>query len=309
MKIIRISEEIPQLSENPPTAVAIGNFDGVHLGHNFLIEKLLTAARETAVSPAVCTFDPLPARFFGRAAPMITTLPQRLALIERLGIEICFVLEFNAALASVSPEDFFNKYLFTGFNARVIVVGKDFRFGNGRGGDVNFLSELCASKGILFTAADKIAAAGSCISSSLIRKLAGLGEVKTIPLYLGRQLSVEGTVTEGDRIGRTIGFPTANLRTENELIPAAGVYGGTARLRSKSYDALIYIGKRPTINGDELRVEANILGFSDWDLCGEKICLEFTRKLRGEMRFNSLEELRRQITEDRKLFYEYGIQK
>jgi riboflavin kinase/FMN adenylyltransferase len=306
MKIIRISAEMPLLSRNPPAAIAIGNFDGVHLGHNFLIEKLLTAARETNLCPAVCTFAPLPARFFGRTAPMITNLPQRLALIEQRGIKTCFVLEFNAALASITPEDFFNNYLLSGFNAKAIVVGKDCCFGKGRAGDVNLLSALCVSNGILFTAADKITADGNCISSSLIRKLAMLGEIEKIPLYLGRQFSIEGVVTEGDKIGRTIGFPTANLRTESELIPAAGVYGGTARFRSKIYEALIYIGKRPTLNGNELRIEANIQGFSDWDLCGEEICLEFTRKLRGEMRFNSLDELRRQIIEDRKLLYEYG---
>jgi riboflavin kinase/FMN adenylyltransferase len=307
MKIIRISAEMPLPSGNPPAAIAIGNFDGVHLGHNFLIEKLLATAQETGTCPAVCTFNPLPARFFGRTAPMITTLPQRLALIEQREIKICFVLEFNSALASIPPEDFFNNYLLSGFNAKAIVVGKDFCFGKDRAGDVNLLSALCVSNGILFTAADKITAAGNCISSSLIRKLAVLGETEKIPLYLGRPLSIEGVVTEGDKIGRTIGFPTANLRTGSELIPASGVYGGTARLRSKSYEALIYIGKRPTLNGNELRIEANIQRFSDWDLYGEEICLEFTRKLRGEMRFNSLDELRRQIIEDRKL-YEYGKQ-
>jgi riboflavin kinase/FMN adenylyltransferase len=303
MKVIPVSspEVSPSLFPHP-IAAAIGNFDGVHLGHAFLIGKMFEAARDINALSAVCTFDPLPVRFFGGDTPMISPLPQRLALLEHLGVELCILLDFST-FALLEPEDFF-RILSGSFGVGAIAVGKDFRFGKGRAGDSRLLSEFCKREGITLCTPDKITAGGVDISSSHIRELVTLGNVEDVPEYLGRLFCISGVVTEGDKIGRTIGFPTANLRTENELIPPAGVYGGNARLRRGKYKALIYIGARPTVNGGELRIEANLQDYSA-NLYGETLELEFIRRIRGEMRFAGLEQLKQQIIKDRKQFNEY----
>jgi riboflavin kinase/FMN adenylyltransferase len=303
MKIIPVSSpETPAEHSSYPISLAIGNFDGVHVGHTFLIKKMLETAERTETVPAVCTFDPLPVRFFGGETPMLTTLPQRLLLFQRLGVQLALVLDFKA-FASFSPEAFFNTLL-THFNIKTITVGKDFRFGRERAGDIEQLLKLCKERGVTLSALDKEMVSGVCVSSSHIRKLAMLGAVEEIPKFLGRSLSIAGVVTEGDKIGRTIGFPTINISTANEAIPPAGVYGGRAKLRADKYNfsefkALIYIGSRPTLNGVEQRIEANLLNYSAWDLYEEPVELEFTQRIRGEARFAGLEELKAQIMKDK----------
>ncbi|MDR2401384.1 MAG: riboflavin biosynthesis protein RibF [Deferribacteraceae bacterium] len=299
MNIIPVSPE-----ENPeelpyPIATAIGNFDGLHLGHRFLIEKMKQIAESINALPAVCTFSPLPARFFGGDTPLITTLPQRLSLMEQLGVKICIILDFNA-FASVSPTSFFN-ILLNRFMVKAITVGADFRFGKDREGDTKMLAKLCKESGVNLTSLDKRSVKGISISSSYIRNLALQGEVECIPEYLGRPLSIIGSVKEGDKLGHTIGFPTANLSTDNELIPPPGVYGGMAKLLREEYKALIYIGIRPTLHGKELRIEANLQNFPNHNIYGEKVELEFNRRIRGEMKFADLQELKGQIIKDREL--------
>jgi riboflavin kinase/FMN adenylyltransferase len=228
---------------------------------------------------------------------MLTTLPQRLLLFQRLGVQLALVLDFKA-FASFSPEAFFNTLL-TYFNIKTITVGKDFRFGRERSGDIEQLLKLCEGREITLSALDKEVVGGVCVSSSHIRKLAMLGAVEEIPKFLGRFLSIAGVVTEGDKIGRTIGFPTINISTANEAIPPAGVYGGRAKLLKGEFKALIYIGSRPTLNGVEQRIEANLLNYSAWDLYGEQVELEFTQRIRGEAQFAGLEELKAQIMKDK----------
>jgi riboflavin kinase/FMN adenylyltransferase len=298
MQIIPVSS--PETStERPssPISLAIGNFDGVHVGHTFLIKQMLETAERAATVPAVCTFDPLPVRFFGGEAPMITTLRQRFSLFQRLGVQRTLVLDFKS-FASFSPEAFFN-FILSHFNIKTITVGKDFRFGREKAGDIERLLKLCEERGVILAALDKEAVGGVCVSSSHIRKLALLGAVEEIPKFLGRPLAIAGVVAEGDKIGRTIGFPTINISTANELIPPAGVYGGIVKLRTGEYKALVYIGSRPTLNGVEQRIEANLLNYSAWDLYGEPVELEFTQRIRGEARFAGLEELKAQIMKDK----------
>ncbi|MDR2104919.1 MAG: riboflavin biosynthesis protein RibF [Deferribacteraceae bacterium] len=295
MKVIHATPHESIAGFTLPIVTAIGNFDGVHLGHKYLIEKMRECAESMNAVPAAATFDPLPSRFFGGDTPMITTIPQRLRLISQLGVEICLILDFNAC-STISPEEFLK--LLLNFGVKAIAVGKDFRFGRERVGDVELLSKICSADRVKLLAVDKLTIGGVCASSSHIRTLARQGKVEEIPTYLGRYLSLSGVVAEGDKLGRSIGFPTANLRTENELIPPAGVYGGRAVLEGGEYKALIYIGVRPTISGNEMRVEVNLQNFPPRDIYGEAMELKFTQRLRSEMKFANLEELKKQIIRD-----------
>lgn len=262
-------------------AVALGTFDGVHLGHRRVVE----AAVATGLTATVVTFDPHPRRVLGYAVELVTTLERRLELLAELGVEEVLVVEFSLDVQRIEAETFAAEYL-EAIGARVVVAGADFRFGHRRRGDLDLLARLG------FDVRSVPLVEG--ISSSMIRQLLHAGEVDRAALQLGRPAEVEGIVVEGEARGGTLGFPTANLSFEPDLlVPANGIYAGFAA----GHRAAVSIGTNPHYGGDELRIEAYLLGFAG-DLYGRRLVVELWRRLREERAFPSERELVEQIGRD-----------
>lgn len=267
--------------ERRPRAVAVGTFDGVHLGHRRVVEAVIA----TGLTPTVVTFDPHPRTVLGNRVEMISTLDRRLELLAELGIEDILVVEFTLELAQLTAEEFAGAYL-GAIGAEVVAAGASFRFGRGRGGDLDLLRRLG------FDARDVPPLQG--VSSSLVRRLIAAGEVERAAASLGRPVEVEGLVVAGDQRGGTLGFPTANLAVAADLlVPAYGIYAGAAG----EHRAAVSIGVNPHYGGEERRVEAFLLEF-EGDLYGRRLVVELWRHLREERAFGSESELVEQIARD-----------
>ena len=277
MKVARSVAQLPREAR----AVAIGTFDGVHLGHR----RVLDAAVAAGLAPTVVTFDPHPRIAFGYEVELLTTLRRRLELIGDAGIEDALVVEFDLDVAQLEPEEFVAQVL-RPIGTEVVVAGADFRFGRGRAGDLEVLRRLGLDARTVPLVEN--------VSSSRIRDLLRGGEVERAAKLLGRPPEVEGTVVAGDARGGTLGFPTANLRLEPDLlVPAYGIYAGAA----DGHRAAISIGTNPHYGGAERRVEAHLLDF-EGDLYGRRLVVELWRRLRDEQSFSSEDELVAQIARD-----------
>ena len=279
---MNVAHEPAQL-ERRPRAVAIGTFDGVHLGHRAVIGAAVAAGPGTAT---VLTFHPHPrTALSGNRVELISTLDRRLELLSACGVEDVLVVEFTPELASLSPEEFARDYL-AAIGAEVVVAGTGFRFGRGRSGDVELLSTLG------FDARQVPLVEG--VSSTRIRQLAEAGDIEGAARLLGRPLEVDGTVVPGEQRGGTLGFPTANLLVDPDLlVPAFGIYAGAVGDRR----AAISIGVNPHYGGTERRIEAYLLDWSG-DLYGDRLVVELWRRLRDERAFASEAELVEQIARD-----------
>jgi riboflavin kinase/FMN adenylyltransferase len=261
--------------------VAIGTFDGVHLGHR----RVLDAARAAELTSTVVTFDPHPRTAFGNRVELLTTLERRLELLADAGLDEALVLTFDLDFAQTTAEEFAERYL-RGLGAEVVVAGAGFRFGRRRAGDLALLESL----GFDVRAVPVVEG----VSSSAIRALAKNGEVDRAAAMLGRPAEIEGVVVSGDARGGTLGFPTANLQIERDLlVPAHGIYAGAA-LGTR---AAISIGVNPHYGGVEQRVEAFLLDY-EGDLYGQRLVVELWRRLRDERSFDSEAELVAQIARD-----------
>jgi riboflavin kinase/FMN adenylyltransferase len=267
--------------ERKPRAVAIGTFDGVHLGHRAVID----AAAAVGLTTTVVTFHPHPRTVLGNRVELLSTLERRLELLTQAGAEDILVVEFTPELALLEPAEFTRRYL-QAIGARVVVAGAGFRFGHGRSGDLALLRQLGLD------ARDVPLVEG--VSSSEIRRFAHEGEVQEAARLLGRPFELDGTVVSGDQRGGTLGFPTANLRVEPDLlVPEYGIYAGAVGDRR----AAVSIGVNPHYGGTERRIEAFLL---DWegDLYGKRLVLEVWQRLREERAFASEDDLIAQIARD-----------
>jgi riboflavin kinase/FMN adenylyltransferase len=268
-----------------PRTVAIGTFDGVHLGHRAVVRAAVDAGRSADLIPTVVTFHPHPRTVLGDRVELLATLERRLELLADAGVEDVLVVEFSSEIADLEPEEFAQQYLL-GIGAQAVVAGTGFRFGRQRAGDLELLRRLGLD-------ARQVPLVEG-VSSTRIRQLAHAGDVDGAARLLGRPLEVEGKVVSGDQRGSALGFPTANLAVAPDvLVPGFGIYAGAAGERR----AAISIGVNPHYGGTERRVEAYLL---DWtgDLYGERIVLELWRRLRDERAFGSEAELVDQIARD-----------
>lgn len=284
------------------TAVTIGVYDGVHVGHRHVLQRLCETAAARGLRSAVVTFDPHPASIVApeRAPLLLTSVERRLELLAELGIDRCVVVGFDESVATEPPASFVERVLVGELHAAVVVVGEDFRFGHDRAGDVALLRAVAGSGGFDVEPVALDGAGGEPISSSRIRALLADGDVAGAAELLGRPHELEGTVVRGDGRGRALGYPTANLAVDTDLvIPAMGIYAGTwTRPTGASAIAAISVGRRPTFYEDgELLVEAYLCDV-DADLYGERSRLEFVERLRGEQKFDSVDDLVAQITKD-----------
>lgn len=276
-------------------ALTVGSFDGVHLGHLDVISHTTHAASEIDAAPALITFEPHPRCVLDPAncPSSITTLREKLALIERAGIEHAIVIRFDRELSQLSPQDFIDR-LATAMDIRRWVIGFDFAFGRGRTGNADWLR----GHGHELEVVPPFKVDGRELHSSEIRRLVTSGAVDEANKLLGREYSMSGPVEAGDRVGRRLGFPTANIGIEpNKLVPALGAYAGRVRAPEGNFVAALSVGYRPTFGGTQLRVEAFLLDF-EGDLYQQRLELSFVRYLHPDIKFSSPDELVEQLKKD-----------
>jgi len=297
MRTIRGLESYPP--DAGPTAVALGVFDGIHLGHRAILGRAVELARARGLEGVACTFDPHPMEVLqpGRAPLPLTTLADRLALIGGTGITTTVVIAFTREVSGMEPEAFVESVLLGVLRAREVVVGFNHRFGRAARGDARLLEALGPRLGLGVHVVPPTTVDGVGVSSSEIRAALAQGDLQRAARLLGRDYTVGGEVVHGAGRGQSLGFPTANIRAELPLPLPAGVYVGRADIGSAVYPAVVNIGVRPTFGDSTSAVEAHLLDFSG-DLYGRRIRLTFVRRLREERKFPSVEALRAQIAAD-----------
>lgn len=295
MQILRGLGKQPPFSR--PTAVAIGNFDGLHLGHQRILHSLAQIAARKKLLSLVLTFSPHPEKVLsqGRIA-MIQTLAQRLEGLRGFGVQAVLVAPFNRTFSSLTSQEFVQKILVSLLRAEEVIVGENFRFGQNRRGDVCILRLLSARFGIRVHSLPSVVKDGQTVSSSLIRSLLTAGDVDRASVLLGYPYEIIGRVVRGASRGKTLGFPTANLRTANEIVPR-GVFITAATFNSKTYPSLTYIGQRPTFGRDEVHIETYIFDF-EGGIYRKTIRLRFFKKVREEKKFKTPRALVKQIQKD-----------
>ncbi|HUG33475.1 MAG TPA: bifunctional riboflavin kinase/FAD synthetase [Anaerolineales bacterium] len=280
--------------------LAVGVFDGVHRGHQEIIKRLTTGAHENNMSAVVLTFDPHPAKLFGRGEIRLLTLPdERAGLLGGMGVDVVVTIPFDRSVADTSAFDFM-KLLKERLGLSHLVLGYDSALGKNREGNAARLAEIGSELGYTVETVPALSDESGVISSTEIRKLISTGNVRDAARLMGHPYQLRGTVIRGDQRGRTIGFPTANLRyAEDKLIPAGGIYTCWAHVHGEKFGAAVNIGTNPTFTPEKqtLSVEAYLLDF-DAEIYGEEIQLEFVLRLRDEMKYDSVEALILQIKDD-----------
>ena len=281
------------------SVVAVGNFDGLHRGHFQLISRCREAAA-AGEAVAVVTFEPLPQAFFrpDQAPPRLTTVYQKLQLLRAFGVDLCWLMRFDRRLSNLSARDFVEQVLIGRLSARRVVVGEDFRFGRGREGDLDLLHEVGRPLGMEAETHAAVKLDGQRVSSSGIRQLLANGDFGTAAEWLGRPFQMEGHVVRGAGLGRSLGYPTANLRIRARPSPLSGVLAGFARVVGGAWlPAVTNLGWRPAVGGNEPLLEVHFFDF-DEDLYGQRLEVRFVAKLRDEMNFESMEDLVAQMQRD-----------
>lgn len=279
------------------SVAAVGNFDGFHLGHRKLVDKLKQIAREKNLASLIFTFIPNPKVYFKKDLTLINSDAQKKQLLESLGVDNIIFLDFNQVL-DMSGEAFVRDILIDRYNVKSIVMGENFKFGKNRQCDSESIKKMAEKFGFEFTVITPVILDGTPISSSLIRKKLGYAEIEDSNRMLGRLYYIDGIVVEGDKIGRELGFPTINIETENEILPE-GVFKTRTEIegRPQVHDSISYIGSSPTFPGKEKKVETHILDFNE-NIYGRKVRLYFEKKIRGDMKFDSRTMLIDQIKKD-----------
>jgi riboflavin kinase/FMN adenylyltransferase len=297
MRIVRGLESFPP--DAPASAVALGVFDGVHLGHRAILGTAVARARSAGLEALACTFDPHPMEILQpeRAPRPITPLHERLALIGETGMDAAVVVAFTRDLALIEPEAFVKDVLLGRLRAREIVVGYNHRFGRGARGDAQLLESLTGRLGFQAHVVPPATVDGAAVSSSEIRAALQRGDVAAAARSLGRPYAIAGEVTSGAGRGRSLGFPTANITPDRPLLIERGVYLGRLHVDGQGHTAVVNVGVRPTFGETTLAVEAHLLDFTG-DLYGREVRLDFLDRIRDEMRFPSVEALKAQVARD-----------
>lgn len=282
---------------NEASSIALGFFDGVHIAHQEIIKRCVDAAREKNLRPVALTFDVSPPEFLGKGASYITSNDEKSALINALGCETHF-LKTTKELLATEPADFVKSVLIEKYAAKYIVCGFNYRFGKNASGDVKLLREIAGKYGAEVCVCGCVTLENERVSSSRIRSLITDGNIKKANKMLGRRFSVSGVVSEGKHLGKTIGFPTANVYvSKNMIAPKFGVYHTIVSIGEKRHHAITNVGINPTVGGEKLRTETYIPDV-DMNLYNERIKIEFIDFIRSERKFAGISELKRQIESD-----------
>lgn len=302
MQLLRESSK--QLSQS---VVMLGNFDGVHIGHQQLIHALITASRELNIPSVLLTFEPNPSEFFPSKIPLarLMRFSEKWRYMQNYGIDYFYCMRFNALLANLSPDDFVKKILVDQLGAKKIIVGDDFRFGAKRAGDVETLKTLGKEQGFEVDALPQAMHNGDRISSTRIRHAVKQGDFETAEALMGRPFTLSGKVSYGSQLGRQLGYPTANIHLNRKHVPMMGifvvrVYG----LSAEPLNGVASIGYRPTFDGKKILLEVHLFDFDEM-IYGRFITVEFLHKIRDEVKFESVPELVLQIDNDARIAKHY----
>ncbi len=289
MKTVRELSRVPRV---PRPVVAIGIFDGMHVGHTAIIKSCVRVARRRRGTAVVLTFDPHPQNELS-----IYSLDHRLAIMERLGIDLCILARFTKAFSRLTPAEFVDRVICGRIRATQVMVGENFAFGRGLSGDVSTLRVLGASRGFATRVFPIRRMGGAPVSSTRIRACIREGRLREAARMLGREVSVMGTVVGGRRVGRLLGYPTANVRPRHEVLPPDGIYAVKARVDGRWVPGICYKGRRPTFGAGATSIEVHLFRFAG-DLYGSTMEVRFYALLRGEKKFASPAELRAAIARD-----------
>jgi riboflavin kinase / FMN adenylyltransferase len=299
MKLLQSVEQLSSLTE--PVHLAIGVFDGIHLGHQAVIKCAIDAAVKAGGTSVVLTFHPHPIRVLrpDKAPRLLTSTQHKTLLIEQLGVGALLIQEFSLDFSRTPPRDFVLSLLRNAKRLETICVGEGWSFGANRSGSVDLLRELAASEGFTLDTVKPVVFEGDVVSSTRVREAVERGELALAARLLGRPFTVLGTVTKGNLLGRQLGFPTANLRAHNEQFPPNGVYAVKAWHKAREYGGVVNIGVRPTLEqtqGERI-LEIHLFDFEQ-DIYGDEVEVSFLEYLRPEKKFESLTHLREQIGRD-----------
>lgn len=279
--------------------LTIGKFDGVHLGHQAVLKNVIEQARALSLPATVMVFEPQPEELFSpeKAPARLSTLRDKYRLLKDVGVDRLICVRFNREFASMSAQDFVKSLLVEQLGVKFLVVGDDFRFGHGRVGDFDFLVQAGAQYQFDVVSTQSFRVQDCRISSTEIRNLLDVGDIAQAQAMLGRPFTVSGRVVHGEKNGRTIGFPTANIMMKRYRTPLVGVFAIQAKIDGVFYKGVANIGKRPTLNGQKVQLEAHLFDFSG-DLYGKLVDVMPTHKIRDERKFASLDDLKQQINLD-----------
>ncbi|MEP7038705.1 MAG: bifunctional riboflavin kinase/FAD synthetase [Acidobacteriota bacterium] len=283
-----------------PTVLTLGVFDGLHLGHQKIMETVVNRAEVVGAIPTAITFDPHPRAVLypENSPPLLQTLDQRLANFEVIGIEQAIIVRFDKKFANQDAEKFLREIIHERLQAKEVYLGHGFAFGKNRGGNIELLRKMSDELGFHADEVAEVKIRGQRISSSKIRELLKDGKVNLVRRMLGRPYGVEGVIIRGDRRGHTIGFPTANLKPKNRVIPKYGVYATATLIDGIWKKSITNVGIRPTFEGGkEPSIETYVFDF-DGDLYGDVLRVRFLHRIRDERKFNGIDELKAQITKD-----------
>ena len=294
MELIRGLHNLKSLSG---CVLTIGNFDGVHIGHQEILKKLVKKAKELGLPSLVISFSVTPETFFGRPKARINNFRDKHLLLESLGVDKHLLIRFNKSFSELKASDLVNKVLVEKTGVRHCFVGDDFRFGKGREGDFSMLKKMSLENNFALQKINGVSIGGLRVSSSEIRKMLTKGDFKSAEIFLGRPFSISGKVAHGAQIGRTIGFQTANIGIKRRLSPVLGVYSVHIEHSSKTYTGVCNVGKRPTLGGTKTLLEVFVFDF-DQEIYGENFNVIFRQKCRNEIKFGSFDELKKQIEKD-----------
>ena len=291
------------IEKNDDTIITIGTFDGVHLGHQEIFNVLINKSKNNGCRSFVITFEPHPRMVIqpNSDLKLLTTFEEKVEILEEMGIDNLLVIPFTKEFSQLTSEEFFRKFILDGIGIKKMVIGYDHHFGKGRDGDEQKIRELGALNNFEVQKTEAVTINEIVVSSSKIRNALSEGEVKTAAQMLGRNYSFSGLVVVGDKRGRELGFPTANIQLENEskLIPKNGVYAVKVFLEERIFNGVMNIGLRPTFKDTKIVLsEVHILNF-DEEIYGKKIRIEFIERIRDEKKFSSKEELIKQIEIDK----------
>lgn len=305
MIIIKSINEIDNISKS---VVTIGNFDGVHKGHQVLIKKTVKFANENNLKSIVFTFENHPINYFkNKKIKNIITNSEKISKIKKLGIDILIMIPFDSYMTKISPLEFIKEILIDKLDAKKIIVGHDFTFARRKEGNIKILKEMSFKYRFDLEIVNSIDINDIRVSSTHIRQLVDNGDVDKVNKYLGYNFLIKGKIIKGKQLGRTIGFPTANIKINDDLlIPKKGVYVTSVYIDDNIYYGATNIGYNPTVKGESLSIETNILEFSE-DIYGKIIKLEFLERIRDEKKFNSIDELKLQLKKDTDYIYKNYI--
>lgn len=307
MTIIKSLDKIKNIESS---VVTIGNFDGIHKGHVQLIKRAVEQAKKRNLKSVVFTFENHPMRYFRfDSIKNLLTNEEKVELLKSMGVDIVVMIPFDEYMTKISAQDFVKKILVDKLKCRKAIVGHDFKFARKKEADAQMLKKIGEIYNMEVEVIKPVKIKGLRVSSTHVRELIEEGKVNHVKDFLGRNYSVEGEVIHARKLGRTIGFPTANLTIDNNiLMPKNGIYAVKVYLGNREFYGATNIGYNPTVNGQSLSIETNILNFNE-DIYGEVIKIEFLERIREEKKFDSLDDLKKQLNQDVNFVYKNYVYK